>query len=238
MEFSVGLTFSDLKSVWRILVAVAGFQLVGGAIGLAIRLHHFGFMNFWFGGATATLPGFAVGLAWQLKSTKDRGLWTSVAWFLGIISFVLTAVAIGFVFPMMRGEMRLIRATAEMPAEALYRIDVFDEDGNKMIASISDAESLQAFARGIADVVGYTPNHPMYSHSWYVVVYGAARHEFQLHLDPNVPQYVDGRFVALSKSGGSTSIWSYGSFRSKGLRPWVEKHLMGGDGNKRVEAPR
>ncbi len=216
------LTFTDLKSVWRVLVAVVLCQLVGGAISLVVSMHHFWFMNLWLGGAAGTLPGFVLGVVWQLKSqTPDRG-WIGIACFLGFLAIAITGMAFGVVLPQMRSEMANLTAINQLQAEPLKSIEVFDRYGRERIASITDPDSLSAFAKGMADSVGHSPNHPRYSDSWYVVVEGATRHEFELHLNPRFPQSVIGYFVV--KSGNSTSY--HGTFESKGLRLWVEIHLM------------
>jgi len=226
------ITFSDLKSVWRIVAAVAICQLVGGAISLALAPHHFSFMNFWLGGAAGTLPGFALGVAWQLRSkTPNRG-WIQIACFLGFISVAITCMAFGVVFPRIQTEMRNLEQIKQLQADGLRLIEVFDGYGSSLVTRISDAESLTAFAQGISDAVGHSPNHPRYSDSWYVIVSGKTRHEFELHLNPRFPQCVIGYFVV--KSGDSTSY--NGTFESKGLRPWVETHLMKTNTNEAIKA--
>lgn len=225
------ITFTDLKSVWRIVVAIALCQLVGGAISLALSMHHFWFMNLWLGGAAGTLPGFALGVVWQLKSaTSDRG-WIGVACFLGFLAIAITGMAFGVVLPQMQSEMTNLSGVSQLQAESLQSIEVFDRYGRRRIARITDPDSLTSFAKGIADAVGHSPNHPRYSDSWYVVVEGATRHEFELHLNPRFPQSAIGYFVV--KSGNLT--WYHGTFESKGLRSWVEAHLMKGNANKAMD---
>jgi hypothetical protein len=216
------LTFSNLKSIWRIVAAVVLCQVVGGVLSLAVSLHHFWSMNLWLGGAAATLPGFVLGVVWQLKSrTPERG-WLGIACFLGFIAIAITGAAFGVVLPQMRSEMANLTAISQLQAERLRLIEVFDRYGNKPIARITNPESVAAFAKGIADAAGHSPNHPRYTESWYVVVDGTTRHEFELHLNPRFPQSVIGYFVV--KSGNSMSY--HGTFESKGLRSWVETHLM------------
>ena len=223
---------TDLKSVWRIIVAVLLCQLVGGAITLALSMHHFWFMNLWLGGAAGTLPGFALGVVWQLKSIAPDRRWIGVASFLGFLAIAIAGMAFGVALPQMRREMADLIAIGLLQAESLQQIEVFDRYGNKRIATITDPESLTGFAKGIADAVGHSPNHPRYTRSWYAVVDGTTRHEFELHLNPRFPQSVIGYFVL--KSGNTTSY--HGTFESKGLRPWVETHLMKGNANKAIDS--
>lgn len=218
---------TDLKSIWRIIAAVALCQLVGGAVCLTLSLHHFWFMNFWLGGAAGTLPGFVIGVVWQVKSAPSSREWISVACFLGLLAVTITGIALGVELPRMQREMENLKALNQLQDERLQQITVFDRSGKKRMAGFTDPKILSAFATGIADAVGHSPNHPRYTASWYVVVDGTTRHEFELHLNPRFPQSVIGYFV--KKSGNSTSY--QGTFKSKGLRPWVQTHLMQDDTN-------
>ncbi|MFH1303656.1 MAG: hypothetical protein ABIK07_21580 [Planctomycetota bacterium] len=221
------ITSTDLKSIWRIIVAVALCQLVGVAVSLALSMHHFWFMNFWLGGVAGTLPGFVLGVVWQVKSVPSSREWIGVVCFLGLLAVVITGMALGVVLPQMRREMANLTALSQLQDDRLQQITVFDRSGKKRITRITDLESLSAFATGIADAVGHSPNHPRYTKSWYVVVDGTTRHEYELHLNPRFPQSVIGYFVA--KSGNSTVY--HGTFESNGLRSWVETHLMKDDTN-------
>lgn len=222
------IKFSDLKRVWRIVVSVIVCQHIGGAIGLLIGLHHFWLNSFFIGGEVGTLPGFVIGLSWQLKSSEERREWIGTACFLGLLCIALTIIALFSDFPRMKDEMLRLESLSQLKDQAFYRMDVFDLRSRKKITSISDPISLKAFTKGIADAVGHSPNHPSYSHSWYVALEGSTNKEFELHLNPELPKSVIGYFV--EKSGNSIS--SHGSFESKGIRSWVDKYLNGGDANQ------
>ena len=84
------------------------------------------------------------------------------------------------------------------------------------------ADKLAAFAKGIAAAVSHMPNHPDYSDSWFVVVEGTQTYQFELHLNTQFPQRVIGRLV--KRSGNVTSDQL--TFRSDGLRPWVDEYLI------------
>ena len=127
--------------------------------------------------------------------------------------------------------METLTAINQLQAESLQQIEVFERNGEDSIAIITDPESLASFAKGIDDAVGHSPNHPRYTKSWYVVADGTTRHEFEMHLNPRFPQSVIGYIVV--KSGNMTVY--HGTFESKGLRPWVETHMMKKDANKKVE---
>ncbi|MGD1000773.1 MAG: hypothetical protein ABSA67_08750 [Candidatus Brocadiia bacterium] len=223
------VTFSGLKSVWRILVAIAVCDLLGGAISLYISPHYSSFLNFSLGCGLATLPGFAIGLAWQVKARHDRQVWIGMACFFGFLALITTVETLARDLPSMRSEMRLLQALSRMQTENIHQIDVFDSYGNQKLLCITDPASLNAFAQGIADAVGHEENHPVYSQTWYVVVEGTICREFELNLDPMFPQSVIGEFVV--KSGNSTSY--NGTFRSKGLRPWCEENLIRRISNRR-----
>ncbi|MEQ8855236.1 hypothetical protein [Gimesia sp.] len=213
---------TDLKGTWRIIVIVIVCQFVGGAVCLALSLHHFWFMNFWLGAVAGTLPGFIIGVVWQIKSAPTSRAWIGVACLMGLLAVIITGMAFGVALPRMQREMANLKALNQLQDEQLKQITVFDRSGKKRIAHFKDPETISAFATGIADAVGHAPNHPRYTASWYTVVDGTTRHEFELHLNPRFPQSVIGYFV--KKSGNSTSY--QGSFESKRLRSWVEKHLL------------
>lgn len=228
------MTLRDIRNVWRILAAVAACQLAGGLIGLLVGFHHFWFMNFWLGGALGTVPGFVLGAIWQFRRHPERRGAIGIAVFLGFLSAALLGMAIGVALPRMSGEMRLLDEMARLQDEPITRIDVFDRYGDKRLLSVTAPDDLAAFARGCSDAVGHSPNHPVYSHSWYVVVEGKPRHEFELHLHPEFPDCVIGYFV--TKAGNSTAY--YGHFASRGLRPWMQRHLAALEAAGGEEAPR
>ena len=228
------LTFSDLLGVWRILVSVIVCQLLGSTICLAIGLHHNWFENLWLGSAVGTLPGFLAGLAWQLQSGRETRKWVRVTCFLGFLAFALTAIALGFELPRMQDEMRRLKALPKLKSPSIDHIDVFDQYGHEKILSITDRKSIDGFTHGIADAVGHSPSHPRYSHSWYVILAGVTDLEFELHIGHRFPESVIGYFVV--KSGNSTSY--HGSFESKGLRSWMDHHLIGGDAVKALAPAR
>lgn len=224
------MSLNDLHRVWRIVVAVVVCQLLGGAASLLIGVHHFWFMNFWLGAAIGTLPGFIVGAVWHFSGGADRRNSIGVACFIGLIAVFLSVVAVWEALPYMKKEMRALSSMSRLQEETIRQVDVFDgdafdRDGDKRILEVSDPAAITAFAQACSDVVGHSPNHPTYSHSWYVVVHANTTHEFELRLNPSFPRSVIGYFV--SESGNTRQY--HGSFESHALRPWVEQHLLKGN---------
>jgi len=203
-------------------VAVFGSVLLGGMISLAIGMHYFWFVNLWIGAVAGILPGYVAGAAWQVASGRVPRSWSYVRCVGGAVGIMTIGFVFGLVLPCMRGEMRRLKVVAGMQSEAIQRIDVYDEDRKQMIVSLTEPKALKTFAQGIADVAGFVPNPPQYSHSWFVVVHGDSRYEFVLHISPELPQHVVGTDV--SKSESWTDIRR--RFWSEGLRPWVEEHLV------------
>ena len=216
-------TPEQLIRVWRVIAAMVCFQLAGGGVGLIIDTGLSWFDSMWCCGVAATLPGYVVGLVWQLRSCGDRKAWLRMVVILGLAAAGMTAALLGLEFPRMQMEAKRLEAIGALRDERIVRIDVYDEHGDRKLATISDPDAMAGFCRGIADAVRHSPNHPGYTHSWYVVVYGTANLEMQLHLERRSPRVVVGYHVA--KSGRRMSL--YGSFTSRGLRPWVEEHLVG-----------
>ncbi len=88
------LTLNDqwqlIKPVWRVLVAVGVFQIIGGVIGLSTATYGFPFIDFWYGGAVATFPGFVFGVLWHMaKSEGTLQDYSLAIAFLGLISVCL-----------------------------------------------------------------------------------------------------------------------------------------------------
>ncbi len=219
---SARFTTSDLQSVWRILCAVAGFQIVGGLIGLAIGYHHFWFFNFWMGGALFTLPGYFVGYKWQSRSESDtRNEWLVTAIYTRLLAIGVVVFGVLAMLPMMIDQTRRLAELKEFDEVTVNEIEVFDDDSLKRIETINDPEVLSAFASAITDAEGYAPNHPSYSRSWHIVVNARKRYQFDLHFDPECPDVAIGYWVSRSPAGSH----NFGSFSSRGLRKWAEENL-------------
>lgn len=114
------ITLSDMKLVWRIMVSVIICQMVGSVIGLAIAYHHFSFMNLWFGGVCGTLPGYVIGLSWQIQSRPKGREWMPVAGFFGFLAVALTVAGFFQAFPMMRDEMDTLDKLAQIQSFVVH----------------------------------------------------------------------------------------------------------------------
>ncbi len=220
---------NDFKPVWRIVVAMVLGQLAGSVIGILLRPHYSWFENSFFGGTAGTFPGFVFGVVWHIRSKPADRDWIGLTCALGFLSLVMTIIAFGFDLPQMQREMRNLERIRQLKSKNLKRIEVFDKHKRKCIIRITDPQTLKAFAEGIADAQGHSPNHPRYSDSWYVVITGPS-HQFELHLNPRFPESVIGDIVV--KFGNFTSY--YGTFRSKGLRSWVNDHLIKANMNEQT----
>ena len=62
---------AQLIGTWRVFLAGCIVQLVSGAICLNLGIFNDPFNSFWFGGAVASLPGFAVGYLWHRVASGD-----------------------------------------------------------------------------------------------------------------------------------------------------------------------
>ncbi len=216
----VRLSFGDVLNIWRILVAVAVCQIIGGAIGVAYGYHHFWFMNLWAGGALSIPFGVAAGAAWHFSRSRAPRESLPIAGLVVLCGALVFVAAVAIAIPEMRSDMRNLERIASLPEAGPRQVAVFGRSGEPEIMTLSDPETVAAFARSIADAVGHSPNHPRYSHSWRVIVSGSDRYVFELHLDPAFPDSVIGYTLAIGEN------WTSGSFRSVALRPWVEAHLL------------
>ena len=218
------LSFQDLAPVWRIIVAVVVFELAGGFIGFTYGYHHSGFMNLWAGGALAALPGFVLGAIWHLSGPVDRRDTIRIAGFLGLLSAILFFTAVFDAIPGMKSDMRMLATLSQFDNEPFDRIEIFDRYRKTEILTVTEPAIVAAFTRAISDAVGHSPSHPQYSHSWYAIVSGPKRYEFELHLDPNFPDSIIGYSLTRSEHPASYQV----AFQSHALRPWIEEHLVRG----------
>lgn len=186
-------------------------QLLGLGIGLLVGRS---FIHAWIGGAVATLPGVLLGLTWHGRLSREWILPT-------LIGSALAAFALGFVLPWELRGARLLAEIRSLRPGDVSRIEVQNRYGTGPVTTIADPEALTDFTRALSQAEPYAPSHPGYSRSWYVVVPGPRRREFELHLEPRSPGVVFGSFVR--KEGATT--WQYGSFQCAALRPWVARHL-------------
>lgn len=230
------ISFGDLKRVWRIVLAVIVCQELGGVIGLLIHFHHSGFSNYWIGGALATPLGFVVGLCWQVGRAERRAATPiGLTLFLGFLAAFVGGFALVVVFPRMREEMRRLAELRALHAGDIGQISVFDRYGKRQLVLIADPAVISDFAEACRDVEGDSPSHPRYTASWYVVIDGRERHEFEFHFEAERPREVVGYFV---RKEGNTTRFS-GSFASKLLRAWFNEHVRSAEGHRspRVQPP-
>lgn len=231
------ISFRDLKRVWRIVLAVFVCQELGGVIGLLIHFHHSGFSNYWIGGALATPVGFVVGLCWQIRRAERRAATPiGLTLFLGLLAAFVGGFASLVNLPRMREEMRRLGELRALDARDIGQISVFDRYGKRQLLLIDDPAVISDFAQACRDVEGDSPSHPRYTASWYVVISGPRRYEFEFHFEAERPREVVGYFVR--KEGNTT--WFFGTFASRLLRAWFREHVRSAEGHRspRVQPPR
>lgn len=221
MKFQT-ITLNDLVRTWRFGVPLITFQFIGGLLGWMIRFHHFWFLNLWIGAAIAMIPGLAIGMAWQSRA-GDRSerskfairLMTCAGAFVVLMAVLVT-------LPRMWAEMGHLADVTQLQQESIQRIDVFDRRGRTAILAVTDRSIIADFAASLSDAAGYAPNHERYAQSWYLVVSGPTRREYELHIGDKHPEAVIGDFVV--KDGNRTSY--HGSFKSRALWDWIERNLL------------
>lgn len=215
---------SHLGKIWRILVAIAAAQTIGGLVGALVGPDSSEFTNRWLGGAVGTIPGAIMGAIWQRRArpSDDTGIRPALVW--GLCALAVIVLAVGLVLRMTWNEKQRLEGIRRLRSEALRKIDVFDRYGTKRLAQITNPASLASFAGSIAHAEVYEPNHPGYYDSWFIVVEGETRQEFELHLELRHPKKV---FVTAVETSGNTT-WNQGKFRSRGLWSWVDAELLHG----------
>ena len=215
-------SFNDIFRIWRLAIAIVLFEIIGGVLGVTVDYYHSWFMNMWIGGALGLLPGFLVGLAWHHLAAPDRARSVYAVWFVGGIGAYIFLAAIFDAIPRMNEEMRRIADVSQLDTSEITQIEVFDKDGDTLLLSMTDPAVIAEFARSASDAKGYSPNHELYDRSWYLVVSGRTKREYELNVDSKYPEAVIGGFV--SKTDNNTC--HFGSFISQNLREWVDRNLI------------
>ncbi len=89
--YSLKEQWEFVKPIWRVLLIALLAQLAGGLALIIIAKYEHVFLDFWFGGAISTFPGFILGLLWQVSSSNEtikNNLLVIV--FVGVLCFSLT----------------------------------------------------------------------------------------------------------------------------------------------------
>ncbi len=211
-----------LAPIWRVLLATVAFQLLGGVTGVLVGLHHSVFENSSLGAGIATPIGFVVGLLWQLSRVERRKTTPRVLTiFIGLLAAWLGATTAFFDVPRARDEMRRLDHLRRLATSGINQILVFDRYGKEKLQTVRGEAALLSFVEACRDVAGNSPNHPTYTHSWYLVVVGQQALELECHYEAGRSEEVVGCFVR--KSGNTT--FYYGSFAGRRLRGWFEKFI-------------
>ena len=83
-----------VKPVWRIMLVTLIAQLAGGVALIVIGKYGHPLVDFWFGGAVSTFPGFILGTVWHGYSAKEEIKNNLLAiGFIGILALMLTLAA-------------------------------------------------------------------------------------------------------------------------------------------------
>jgi len=86
-----------VKPIWRVLLFTFIVQLIGGVISLLISPYGHPFLDFWYGGAILTFPGFLIGSIWHQYAAPSKLNNHKLAFcFIGLICFCLLLAALFF----------------------------------------------------------------------------------------------------------------------------------------------
>ena len=155
------MNLKDLLKIWRIILLIFVFGLIGGIIGYFINFHYSAFFRFWVGGAVSEFVGFSFGLLWQISNTtrrKETPIFITL--FIGMLTIILLATAIFHELPRMNKEMQLLNKLKSIGNTQIEKIEIFSEDGNDRIKIINDAKVIAEFTSACGKIKGFSPNHP------------------------------------------------------------------------------
>ena len=218
------LTISSFVQIWRLLLLLLAAQLLGTLLGWLLLPWYSGFTNSWIGGTVAAPVGFLLGLWWQLASRhRRRRTRLDLVLLIGVLTCIVAPISSLAAMRSERDFQSRLDAFRALPADSVQRITCYDKYGREKLLTIKDPEALEAFTRACRDAKGYSPNHPHYWESWYVVLEGEKTIELVCHFQQGRGNQLVAYFVR--KRGDSTTY--SGSFISTDLRPWFEKHVEG-----------
>lgn len=219
------ISHKDLIPVWRIVVAIIATQFAGSFISYFIKPYHFTFINIWIGGALGTFTGFFIGAVWHFAKKERRGnlIVLPIIGVLGLITLMVTLSSVFVVIPRFAGEAKRIGLMRDLSSNVITKIDVYNEDGKKLLKIIKDKEIISQFSVNCKDTEGYAPNHPKYSHSWYLIIHMKNdKLELDCNFLKNDNSKVCGDFVHRERN----YLKCYGSFKSQNLKKWFDKYLI------------
>ncbi len=228
----------DLIRLWRVWVPMVACKVIASNFGHLMRFTDSESTNPDIAGVLALGLGFGIGLPWHLANAQRRSSTSlAAAILLGVVSMVSCISHLCITVPRARDEMRRLESLRALNAARIRRILVFDRYGEKIIVVVNDRVPIKEFTDACRDAEPYSPDHPGYYKTWYVVLEGSARHELTCSLVRQRPSQVVGAFV--HKEGSRT--WGYGNFASTQLRRWFQKHVTGrtsgdvGAGEKKIQ---
>ena len=95
----------ELTSVWRVIAVLLAFQFVAGIAAMLLgRIGH-PFVDYWFGGAVASTPGFLCGILWQRYGAREGLVSHSpILLFVGALSVLITIAGLTVPFERLVGD--------------------------------------------------------------------------------------------------------------------------------------
>jgi hypothetical protein len=213
--------YKDLPKVKRIIYSVIACQILGAIAGRLVNYHYSPFSNEWMGAALATPVGYFVGLWWHLTAKQDnRAIGTTI--FLGIIAVGIGASVALFFLPESIREMEYLNRVRVLNPREIEKISIYDKYGEKHLMDLENPQIISAFTTACTDIQGDDSTRPVYSASWYLIIYGETKMELECHYQDDGSGRVMGNFV--KKRDKSTRV--YGRFSSLKLREWFDKNVL------------
>jgi uncharacterized membrane protein len=205
-----------------------------------LKPYNYAFADIWIGGALGIFPGFIIGSIWHLSDKLRRNNMSDLplVGLVGLISLLITFVCVFVVVPSFSSVAKYTEGINYLHKEDIVRIDVFNKGGIKLLKTIENIEIIKEFINSCRDVEGcYAPNHPRYVNSWYIIIY---KKDKNIEMDCNILQNDDSKIYGDFVQRKNNSLVIYGSFKSVGLRKWLEKsewRTVKTDGKSGVKTP-
>jgi len=155
-------------------------------------------------------------------------------WFLpvrlGVIAFLILMCCFVAYRQMVQTDL-LKRLTGLEPAE-VRQITISQDRDLRDVRVIEDQVLIREFIEACRDAQIFAPNHPSYQSTWIVTIQAKEALQLECSYEVRHSDLVIGSFIQASHS--STSY--YGSFSSRRLRVWFDRHVLGSETSESLPA--
>jgi hypothetical protein len=209
-------------SAWRTIVAVATAQVVCTVVAERVFPAATRMQTFVIGFAVGTIAGLFIGLVWRAPRPAPVTGMRRVRLFLpiGLAALCIPAMVCLLAYRQ-AGQARLLERLTQLQPADVRSITISRRNDVRNARVIGDQAIIREFLEACRDAQSFSPNHPSYYSTWLVTIQTEEVLQLECNYEAKHSDLVIGSFVRAHPS--STSY--YGSFCSRGLRVWFDRHV-------------